>query len=199
MKGYTSEQQIENYLGINIPVALQTQVTSWIEQIEKYIDQVTGRNFKADTLATEKLFDGNGANIIAIDDAVQITEVKQGDGGISSASVYWTTLVKDEDYMQYPANELPKNELRTLGGVFYRGYQNIKVKAKWGYSATAPKDIMLAATILTAGIVNYANNSSGGIKSMSIGRYSVTYKDDKQWQDFDRIKLILDYYKKYDL
>lgn len=203
MKGYTTRQQIENYLLITIDPSFYTQVNSWIEQMEKYIDQVTGRNFVADAVATERLFDGNNANIFGIDDCISITSLKQGDGSISSPSIYWTTLVKDQDYMEYPANhaadDLPISELRNLGTIFYKGFQNIKIKAKWGYSVTAPTDIITVTTILVAGIINYSLNAEGEVKTMSIGRYSVTYKDEKQWQDFDRIKGILEYYKKYDL
>lgn len=202
-KGYTTRQQIENYLLITIDPTFYTQVNSWIEQMEKYIDQVTGRNFVADAVATERLFDGNNANIFPLDDCVSITKVEQGDGTISTASINWDIIVKDEDYMEYPANHsadsLPISELRALGFVFYRGFQNVKVKAKWGYSVTAPTDIITVATILVAGLINYSLNAEGEVKSMSIGRYTVTYKDEKSWQDFDRIKGILEYYKKYDL
>ena len=202
-KGYTTRQQIENYLLITIDSSFHSQVDSWIEQIEKYIDQVTGRNFVADSVATERLYDGNNANILPIDDCVSITKVEQGDGSMSSVSSQWDELIKDEDYMEYPANHtadgLPISELRTLGFVFYRGFQNVKIKAKWGYSVTVPLDIMTIATVLVSGIINYSFSAEGEVKSMSIGRYTVTYKDEKQWQDFDRVKGILEYYKKYDL
>lgn len=199
-KGYTTRQQIENYLLITIDPTFYNQVNSWIEQIEKYIDQITGRNFVADAAATERLYDGNNANILPIDDCISITKVETGDGSVASKSVFWETLIKGDDYMEYPANyaadKTPIDELRMLGGVFLRGFQNIKIKAKWGYSVTAPEDIMTAATILVAGIINYSLNAEGEVKSMSIGRYSVTYKDEKQWQDFDRVKGILEYYQK---
>lgn len=202
-KGYTTIQQIQNYLLITIDSTFQVQINSWIEQIEKYIDQSTGRNFVADTVASDRLFDGNNANVFPIDDCVSITKVEQGDGSISVASSIWTELVKDEDYMQYPANHsadgIPISELRALGFVFYRGFQNIKIKAKWGYSVVAPADIMTIATVLVSGIINYSLNADGEVKTMSIGRYSVTYKDEKQWQDFERVKGVLEYYKKYDL
>jgi hypothetical protein len=202
-KGYTTRQQIENYLLITIDSSFYTQVDSWITQIEKYIDQLTGRNFVADTVASERLFDGNNCNIMPIGDCISITEVKQGDGTNNSVSSEWDLLVKDEDYMEYPANhtadDLPISELRKLGQIFQRGFQNLKIKAKWGYSIAVPEDIMTVATVLVAGIINYSLNAEGEVKSMAIGRYNVTYKDEKQWQDFDRIKGILEYYKKYDL
>ena len=36
---------------------------------------------------------------------------------------------------------------------------------------------------------------SGEIKSEAIGDYTVTYKDQKDWQDFERAKKILEKYK----
>ena len=202
-KNYTTRGQIENYLLITIDPTFYNQVDSWMEQIEKYIDQVTGRNFVADIVATERLFDGNNANVLPLDDCVQITKVEQGDGSISVASTDWTTLKKDEDYMEYPANHLadllPISELRSLGLVFYKGFQNVKVKAKWGYSIIPPSDITTVATILVSGIINYSLSADGEVKTMSIGRYSVTYKDKTEWMDFEKAKQVLESYKKYDL
>ena len=59
MKGYTSKTAIENYLLESIDSSFNTQIENWIESIEKYIDNYTGRNFKADTEASERKFDGN--------------------------------------------------------------------------------------------------------------------------------------------
>ena len=52
MKGYTSIANIQNYLLTNIDLAFQPKVEKWIESIEAYIDNQTGRNFIADTVAT---------------------------------------------------------------------------------------------------------------------------------------------------
>ena len=79
MKGYTSRQQIENYLLITVDPSFYTQINSWIEQIETYIDKTTGRNFIADTVASAKLYDGDGTSELLIDDCVDVTEVKIDD------------------------------------------------------------------------------------------------------------------------
>jgi hypothetical protein len=73
----------------------------------------------------------------------------------------------------------------------------VKVTGKWGYSAAAPGPIKQAATILVAGIINYSWNAEGEVQSMTIGRYSVSYKTDSGWKDFERIPNILKSYKKF--
>ena len=189
MKGYTNKNEIENYLLIDIDASFNAQVTRWIEDVEKYIDQQTGRNFIADAVATVKKYDGDNSRVLLIDDCVAVTEVK-----IDTQ----TPLIADDEYFLYPANDLPKTKIRLATGYFPSWpFQNVSVKAKWGFSVDVPADIRSAATILAAGIINYSLNAEGEIKSMSIGRYTVTYKDEKQWQDFDRLKDVFQAYKKY--
>ena len=190
-KGYTNRQQIENYLLTTIDPSFYNQINDWIAQMEIHIDKMTGRNFVADGTASEKVYDGDGSFDLFIDDAVEVEEVKIDD----------EILIVDDsgnadDYYLYPANELPKRRIKTVSQRFNKGNQNISVSAKWGYSASAPYDIGFAVTILVAGIINYSGDMEGEIKSMSIGRYSVTYKDEKQWQDFERIKDIIKSYKR---
>jgi len=186
MKGYTSRQEVENYLLITIDASFYDQIESWQEQIEKHIDKLTGRNFVADDEATEKSYDGDGTKTLLIDDCVSIDEIKINDKEIDEA-----------DYYLYPANETPKKKIVLAGTVFAKGNQNVTIKAKWGYSVEAPDDIKFAATVMVAGIINYSLNAEGETQSESIGSYSVSYKNEKQWQDFDRIQAILKYYKRY--
>jgi hypothetical protein len=193
MKGYTTRQKIENYLLITIDASFYDQVTAWIEEVEKYIDNLTGRSFAVEIdeddstgglLATERVYDGDGTTTILIDDCVGVTKLEiDGD--------------EATEFVTYPANTLPKTKLKLTAGRFTRGTQNIKVTAQWGYSATPPGDITTAATVLVAGIINYSLNADGEVQNESIGRYSVTYKAEKQWQDFERVEEILKYYKKY--
>lgn len=196
MKGYTTRQEIENYLLITIDPSFYSQVESWIEDIENHIDNITGRNFKADATATKRVFDGDNSSSLLIDDCVEITEVKIGTD---------TPLNKDEsgiedDYFIYPANHFPKTRIKLVGG-YFPSYpmQTNQVTAKWGYSVNVPADIRQAATIMVAGIINYSWNAEGEVKSMNIGSYAVTYKDEKQWQDFDRITETFKHYIKYNL
>jgi hypothetical protein len=189
-KGYTTRQEIQNYLLITIDASFYAQVDNWIAEIEKYIDQKTGRNFIADTVASEKLYDGYNEPTLLIDDCVDVTEVKIGDDDP-------LTEGSDEDYVVYPANFLPKTRLKLILSTFPSGDQNIHVTGKWGYSVTVPDDIKMIATVLVAGIINFSLNAEGEVQQMSIGRYSVTYKTKDEWQDFKKVDEILKYYKKY--
>jgi len=195
LKNYTTLQNIQNYLLITVKPSFQTQVDTWMEEIEKYIDQKTGRNFVADTTASAKYYDGDDTCKLLIDDAVAITELNIG-GTVMATDT--DPLLADGDYILYPANELPKTKIE-LRGSYFPAYPKraIKVTGKWGYSAVVPADITAVATILVAGIINYSLNADGEVSSETIGRYTVSYKDEKQWQDFERVEGILKYYKKF--
>ena len=188
-KGYTNQVLIENYLLITIDASFATQISDWIAKVEDFIDAYTGRNFIADATASARLFDGLGTNAMNIDDCVAITKLEYG---IESP----LTEILTADYLKYPANELPITRLMMRYSVFPKDLQNIKITAKWGYSVAVPADIEFAATILAAGVINYSLNADGEVSSMTIGRYSVSYKDEKQWQDFDRANKILDMYRR---
>ena len=195
-KGYTTRQEIENYLLITIDPSFYTQVDSWIEEIEAYIDQMTGRNFVADALASAKYFDGDNTPELLIEDAVAITEIKIGDNAALTADT--DPLQADGDFILYPANHLPIAKIQLRAAYFPASpLRCVKVTGKWGYSVAAPADIRQAATILVAGIINYSWNAEGEVSSMTIGRYSVTYKTDAGWKDFERIPSILKHYRKF--
>ncbi len=195
-KGYTTRQQIENYLLITIDPSFYTQVDSWIEEMETYIDQMTGRNFVADSVANARYFDGDNSMNLLIDDAIAITEIKIGDNAALVADT--DPLKADGDYLLYPANRLPITKIQLRGAYFPAlPFRCVKVTGKWGYSAVVPPDITQVATVLVAGIINYSWNAQGEVSSMTIGRYSVTYKTDAGWKDFERIPDILKHYRKF--
>lgn len=181
-KGYTDKTTIENYLLSEVDSTMDDQIDSWIEAMENHIDKETGRNFVADSAASERLYDGDGDREIFIDDCVEIEKVE-----IDGVEI---------DYFAYPANETPKISIAREYGKFTRGRQNIAVTAKWGYSVAVPADIKFACTVLVAGIINNAADTGGEVKSMSMGEYSVTYKDAKQTSDFDNVKKILANYRR---
>lgn len=197
-KGYTTKTEIENYLLTTIDTTFDSQVDNWIESIEKYIDNQTGRNFLADSVGndSDKYYDGDNTSKLLIDDAVEITELEVGDGNLLTPDT--TPIKADGDYLLYPANRKPITQIQLRAG-YFPAYprQGIRVKARWGYSEEVPADIRQATTVLVAGIINYGNTADGEVKSMNIGAYSVTYKDEKQWQDFERVADILLSYKKF--
>lgn len=186
-KGYTDVLSVENYILKEIDAAFESQIESWIAAVEKYIDNFTGRDFMASPQASEgdpRYFDGNGSSVLLIDDCLEITSVKVGDEEVTFGEWYL-----------YPANETPKNKIILKGRCFSKGNQNVEITGKWGYSEEVPDDIKLAATVLVAGIIAYADNP--GVNSETIGRYSVTYSSNQQWADFKQTMNILDSYRKY--
>lgn len=193
-KGYTNRTEVENYLLITIDESFHDQVDRWIGEVELYIDRMTERNFVADESPSEKLFDGDGSNNLILGDFLGIDDVS-----IDGDTITDPDSDAEQPYLLYPANTTPKTKLVLRASRFPAGLQNISVTGTWGYSAECPVDITTVATVLVAGIINYSNNSEGEVQSESIGRYTVTYKTEKQWQDFERVKDILNYYTKQTL
>ena len=54
-KGYTNKEAIENYILQEIDVSFDTQLDAWIAGVETIIDQITGRNFIADSAASARV------------------------------------------------------------------------------------------------------------------------------------------------
>ena len=187
-KGYTTIPQIQNYLLHTIKDYFKPQVEEWIAIMERFVEQETSRVFIADTIASEKKYDGDGKIQLFLDECVEISKLTIDDTEISS-----------DDYLLYPTNELPKTRIKLkddAGLIFNEGEQNVKVEGKWGYSVECPPDISFATMILVVGIINFSGEMEGEIKSEKIGDYSVAYKDKTSQQDFERAKAILLRYKK---
>lgn len=198
MKGYTSRDRVEKYLLITIDETFHAQVDEWIEDIEAHIEKETGRVFVADGVASARHFDGDGTRRIDVDDCVSIEKVEIG---VDESGYGGLTSVESADYMTLPndavAKGKPMKRIELRGGVWPRLRQGVKVTGKWGYASAAPSDIRLAATVLVAGIINYSNPAAGEVSSETIGRYSVSYKTEKQWQDFEKVAEILKSYKRF--
>ena len=188
-KGYTTKINLERYTLQTIDASFDAQITSWIESIEKFIEKYTGRIFIADTTASEKVYDGEGGSKQKFDEFISLTKVEIGEDT--------KTEIESDDYRIYPNNEERKNKIQLKENYFTKGYQNVTITAKWGYSINCPADLTLAATTLLAGIINYSNDAKGKIRSESIGRYTVAYTDDQGWQDFKRAMMILNSYKQF--
>lgn len=194
-KGYTTIEDIEKYAKITIDPADEDEINGYIEAVEEYIDHVTGRDFTAndeEDEASDRTFDGDGTETLSIDPAVEVEEVRFSEEGDPIAVAnYYTTPVRKATITGIKL----RNGLR-----FPKGEQNIYIKAKWGF-AEVPKDIKLAATVLATGIINDSSANDDAVEaevqSVSIGRYSVTYRSSSQAADFNRIDDILAYNKRY--
>jgi hypothetical protein len=196
MKGYTSQQEIENYLLVEIDESFEPQVERWIEVAETVIDQETGRDFALSGDPETRVFDGDGSDTLEIGAATAVTAV----------SLYLGSGPIDADqYVLYPANggTFTRIVLRHLK--FPKGTQNISVTGTFGIE-TLPADIKFAATVLAAAPLtasqNSASDETGEVQSMSIGRYSVTYRSrSPQWAklqgDLLSVQAILDRNRRY--
>ena len=202
-KGYTDIAAIEDYLLIDIEEDFEARVDEWIAMMEAFVEKETGRVFIADVIASTKKYQvdeipsqtvGKYAKIrkeLFIDDCVEVTELK-----IDSS------VVLAANYLTYPMNVLPITRIKikdTEGDYFTVDEQNIEVKGKWGYSAVCPAEISFVVTVLVAGIINFSGDMEGEVKTESIGNYSVSYKDAKDWQDFERAKLILERFRRINI
>lgn len=199
-KGYTNIGQIQNYLLHGIKEYFRPQVNHWIAQMEQYVEKETGRVFIADAVASTKKYQIEleytptvGRYLatqkqLFIDECVEISELKIDN-----------VIVAVSDYLTYPINSLPITRIKlkdSTSSYFTKDEQNIEVKAKWGSFVECPPDIGFATTILVVGIINFSGDMAGEIKQEKMGDYSVTYKEQKDWQDFERAKQILRQYKK---
>jgi len=204
-KGYSTPEKVAAYLGITLTEALTAKFNTWIASVEVIIDQMTDRNFKADSNATARLYDGDNTNELLIDDCVEITKVEigQDDYGASFQEVlatgtdrYWT------DPANHVARKLPIRKVTLRSQGFLWGKQNQRITAKWGYSATPPADIEFATTVFVAGIYNNSTTGgSGEVKSEKIGNYQVTYDTDSEggansWADFKAAQDTVNQYKR---
>lgn len=203
---YCTIAEVENYMSVDIADAFESQVTSWIEWMSEYIELQTGRIFIAETSNVEKIYEVDLKRAVSVAGSlVSPTQLIVDEFVNTSTSSIKLTIDDDElitdDLLLYPATveDLPKNKLvlkKDSGLVFTQDEQNIKVEAKWGYSIAAPDSIKFAAIVLVAGMINNSWSSEGEMKSVSIGRYTMSFKDKKELQDFDRVQDILLSYSK---
>lgn len=189
MRGYTSKTKLENYTLQTIDASFDAQIEAWIEAVEGFIERYTNRIFIADTEASEKVYDGEGGYEQKFDEFIEVTKVEIGEDT--------KTEIESSDYRIYPNNIENKSIIQLKEDIFTEGWQNVTITAKWGFSENCPAEITMVATTLLAGIANYSNNAKGKVRSESIGRYSVTYENEKGWQDFKRAREILNSYKKF--
>src|SRR5680860_443337 len=74
-RNYTTDALIENYLDKTVT---DVDIEPFILATQKYIEEYTGRIFKADTTATARSYDGNGRQALIIDDCISVSTVQVG-------------------------------------------------------------------------------------------------------------------------
>jgi len=175
-KQYCEIEDIENYLTISIALEFQAQVESWIEGVSEFIRETTQRDWKADTVASERFFDGNGYQDLRIDDFIETPIVKTGED-------YNESMVATTDFVLQPYNIQGKHTIVLKDDMFACGIQNVSVEAKWGYALDTPEDIRHATTVLASAILLAQTNTEGEVESEKIGNYQVKYRNEKHKDD----------------
>ncbi|HBX15903.1 MAG: hypothetical protein UV20_C0009G0022 [Candidatus Magasanikbacteria bacterium GW2011_GWA2_42_32] len=174
MSNYTNKNNVEKYLGEDLPASLDTYISAWLNAVDNWIENYIGRKFKDIAVAT-KYYDTYGSDEIYIDDfegnptSVQILDA---DGDVEE------TLTIDEDYRIYPWNETGKNKLILMQNGRIGSWPNrekaLKVTASFG-KTTAPADIVLVATMLMANVLR-KYLKGGETTHEQVGDVSFTYK-----------------------
>jgi hypothetical protein len=186
---YITKAEIEQYTGLTIDAGLNSFIDTVIKASTKFIEKTSGRVFEAPTpdIATVRYYDGNGATKLYIDDIRELSELE----------VNGVALTINEDFYMYPLNagaegkpyewiELIQPETRvstnsrldkSVPYIFDKGQRTVKVTGKFGYSATPPEDVKIAALKLCAGIIkeNIGDNDLKEITQESIGEYSSSF------------------------
>ena len=203
---YCTIENIEDYMSIDIATAFTSKVKIWIQWMTEYIETQTGRVFIADDSNSEKVYEVNLQRSISVKGHYSNPTELVIDEFVNTSTSSMVLTIDDEEldsdeFLLYPATveELPKTSLvlkRDTGLVFTVGEQNIKVEAKWGYSIAPPGDIIFATIVLVAGMINASWSSEGEMSSVTLGRYTMSFKDKKELADFDRTKEILKMYAK---
>jgi len=197
---YTSKQNLQNFLVLNISSDLDDQINEWIDAAEAWINKYCGREFEQES-ATSKLYDGDGTKELLVDDVLTVTRIETLDEERNVND----TLDNTDYYWLYPANETPKWKIvidsrNAPIAVFPRGRQNIRVVGTFGYSVSVPADVELAATKIVAAIIRESvTDVTGLIKSESLGDYSVTFADIDKIADRTGVKDILRHYRRMNI
>lgn len=182
----TTKSRVEKYLLTSINTSFDVQLAEWIQAADDHINKSTDRQIIADTVDATYKYSGLGKDYMMIDDFIAVTLIEM-DG----------TDITDKVFLD-PVNRLPYFKMSMEDDVFLKGKHNVHVTGRRGYAAlaNAPQDLVFAATVFVAGIVNFSNNSSGEIKSESIGRYTVSYSTTTQKEDYERAESIIKMYRR---
>ena len=196
---YSTITRVQNYLGITDSDYDTSKIGTYIQDMTTFIEEETNRVFDADDASSEKLYEAPADKTIDLGDyrkSKVSLEVDEFVPGTNTLTIDGTEISSD-DYIFYPMNSTPKLRVvltETSGLNFTTAEQNIIFKAHWGYSVVAPSSIVFACTILASGIILNSISQEGELKSITIGRYTATYKDEKQVNDFERVQEILQKY-----
>jgi len=175
-KLYCSVEDIANYLLLEIANDFVPQVEQWIQGVSAHIEKVTGVDWKADSIASAKLFNGNSCDVLEIGNFIGTPVVEFGNN-------YGINFVATTNFVTLPFNGSSKTDILMKDETVPHGIMNVRVTARWGYAEEVPDDIRHACVVLVSGIVLANTNQDGEVESEKIGNYTVKYKNDSHKDD----------------
>jgi hypothetical protein len=161
---YATAVQVKEYLGISGTVVDDNLLDDLIERAEGLIDAYTGRSFESTTatkLFTSDSIDGQDLLLYG-EDLLTVTKLTNGDGVEIAAG----------SYRLFPRNDSPKWLIRldeSKSWNFSDSDSEISVEGTWGYSATAPADIIHACIRLAAFLYRQKDTSADIDRPMITG------------------------------
>jgi hypothetical protein len=193
---YCSLTDVKNYLIKDVEQWYEPTIEGYITSISLFINKMTNRTLVLDDSLVSgetKYYDGNGRDALLIDDCLSITKVELGDQYGDNLNEITTT-----GYFCYPRVP-PFQQLLLKTGVFTPGVQNIAITGEFGLSDTVPEDLKFACIVLVAGIIINQTMPTQAKVSESIGSYSVSYRSDKEFTDYQRAMDIINSYIRYQI
>ena len=190
-RGYCSEEDIENFLLLDIDNSFSTQINSWIASAEKWIDNYLGYTTNSGILAEEftntvedtATVDSEG-NLVIFPRKVPIISVSAISliKGTDSLDLTLTSggenkyqIAEETDSIVYPGYELSFSGSSVVKSFFDIRYTKFFVQMSYiaGYS-TIPADINLA-TVNVASDTIMRHSNKEGLQSVSQGAISKSW------------------------
>jgi len=196
---YTNKGLVQDYLATDVDDSLNTTLTGWITAVSNWIDRYCKKSFES--VSSEKFYDGNGARSIFFDDASgapTLVHILDVDGTVA----FVLTEGAGNDYLVYPLNDTPKNELRLVSESTAPNFPNrnksVAITAPFGFSTSVPKEIELVATKLVGEIMRQGLDG-GKLSSVNLGELEISYQKINEVSEPLGIYQILDMYRDIEL
>jgi hypothetical protein len=161
---YATSVQLKDYLGIASSVVDDNLLSDLIDRAEGLIDAYTGRKFEATTATKYFTSDSTDGQDLLLygEDLLTVTALTNGDA----------VEITSGNYRLFPRNDSPKWLIRldeSQSWNFSDGDSEISVAGTWGYSATAPADIIHACIRLAAFLYRQKDTSADIDRPMITG------------------------------
>lgn len=170
---YTTASALKTYLGITANDD-DTLLGTLVARAQKIVESYTGRVFEVSQDSTKYLdamrdVDEHGRTLYLVDDLCAITSVTNGDGTAVAATEYvtmprvggpwWGLMLKQGSAVRWNWDASPETAIVVVG--------------KWGYSTSAPADVVQATERLAAYLYRQRDNANDLDRAMIAGNTTI--------------------------